>query len=293
MGAHHAVRHRRAPYPRALAVAALLLIGMGLLSASPAFAATGTYVRFAQLTNIDAGAELVISSLADRAETVVIPGQRYGGLSEYRRIEPGEYVVGPRPAGSTMSPAVSTILEAMPGTTYTLAAVGDQAGIEMATFVDDLTPPPPGQASIRVINAAPPAPALDVRWLGAEPLALGLVRGDASGYRPTAAGQVTLTVGPPGGATSALPVTVTANQIATVVVVNQAGALTTDVHVDADGPVVMPPGPVHAGFGGGAGDRVGGMAGAVVFGALGLAAAGLSAGLGRRKARTRHRSARA
>ena len=287
MGAHRAARHRPSTTARTLAVAAVLLVAMGVLSVSPAAAATGTYVRLAQLTEGRPGTELVISSVADRADTVVIPSVDYGTLSEYRRIEPGAYVVGLRPEGDTMSPSISAVLDTVTGMAYTIAAVDEKVERALKIITDDLTPPPAGQASLRVIDAAPPEPTLDVRVRGGEPLALALPCGEASPYRTVAAGRIVLDVGPPGGATTELPVDVAPNQVAAVVLVAHGGTLTAEVHIDAEGPVAVPPGPVHAGFGG-AEERAGGPAGALAFGGLALAAAAMSAGLGRRTRGARH-----
>ena len=140
----------------------------------------------------------------------------------------------------------------MAGTSYTLAAVGraaNQTGLSVLT--DDLTPPEPGNAKLRVIGAAPNAPTLDVRGPGGD-LALGLPYAGASGYRNLPAGATTLVVGPPGGATVDLPVTLAPNQVASVVLVDRGGAIAADLRVDAEGPTQVPPGAIKAGFGGAA-----------------------------------------
>ena len=47
------------------------------------------------------------------------------------------------------------------GSSYTLASVGAADKRGLTVFTDDLTAPPAGQARVRVINAAPPAPVLE------------------------------------------------------------------------------------------------------------------------------------
>ena len=130
-----------------------------------------------------AGSDLVLSSVSDPQRSVTIPGIGYGALSEYRLIQPGDYVVGLTPKGSSGTPTVNLTLNAMSGESYTLAAVtkaANQTGLSVLT--DDLTPPEPGDAKLRIIGAAPSAPTLDVRGPGGD-LALGLPYAGASGYR--------------------------------------------------------------------------------------------------------------
>ena len=148
-------------------------------------------------------------------------------------------------------------------------------------LTDDLAPPEPGNAKIRVIGAAPSAPTLDVRGPGGD-IALGLPYAQASGYRTVPAGPSTLTVGPPGGAAVDLPITLAPNQVASVVLVDRGGAIAADVRVDAEGPAQIPPGAIKAGFGGAVPGQPGEATGVITFGVLAVAAAALSGVLSRR-----------
>ena len=292
MGSHRSGSRRSESHlPIRPALAAALTVALGIaamLLAAPASASAGTYVRLAQLTEDMAGSDLVLSSVSDPQRSVTIPGIGYGALSEYRLIEPGDYVVGLTPEGSSGSPTVNLTLNAMAGESYTLAAVtkaANQTGLSVLT--DDLTPPEPGNAKLRIIGAAPSAPTLDVRGPGGD-LALGLTYAGASGYRNLPAGATTLQVGPPGGSAVQLPITLAPNQVASVVLVDRDGALAADLRVDAEGPTQMPPGAIKAGFGGAAGESDG-SAGVIVFSALALAAAGLARVLARRTRSARPR----
>jgi uncharacterized protein DUF4397 len=280
MGSHRAAT-RSALHPRMAAAGALAFMIMALLSAAPASAATGTYVRFAQLTEDMAGNELLLSSVSDPQRSVTIPGLTYGGLSEYRLVQPGDYVAGIAPKGSAGTPAVSLTLNAMSGGAYTLAAVGKSSKTGLSILTDDLAPPEPGNAKIRVIGAAASAPTLDVRGPGGE-IALGLPYAQASAYRSVPAGPSTLTVGAPGGATASLPINVAANQVASVVLVDRGGAIAADVRVDAEGPAQIPPGAIKAGFGGAVAGQPSEATGVITFGVLAAAAAVLSRVLSRR-----------
>lgn len=294
MGLHHPRSRRR---PRAFAVpttvallTALLVMPAALSSAPPAEAATGTYVRLAQLTDVMPDTELVISSVADPRRSVTIAGTGYGSVSAYRRVEAGDYVVAVRSKGTDKPALVSTTLNAMVGESYTLGAVGDKEPSGLKIFTDDLTPPAAGRAKMRVIDAAPPAPVLDVRGPGDAPFALGLAHGTASGYREVMAGTVLLAAGPPGAPAADLPITVGANQVVSVVLVSRGGAIDSRVQVDAAGPTTVPPGPVDAGYGGTAGERPGAAAGAVALAVLAAAATGLAMRLGRKTGASKRQS---
>ncbi len=297
MGLHHSPAASPRSRPRAYAVAtllasltALLMVPAALSSAPRAEAATGTYLRLAQLTDAMPDTELIVSSVADPRSSVTVAGTGYGSVSAYRRIEPGDYVVAVRPKGSSTPPLVSTTLNAMVGESYTLGAVGDKEPSGLKIFTDDLTPPAAGQAKVRVIDAAPPAPVLDVTGPGGTPFALGLAHGSASDYRQVPAGPVVLAAGAPGAPETALPITVAANQVVSVVLVSNGGGIATRVQVDAEGPTAMPPGPVDAGYGGAAGERPGALAGGLAFALLAAAATGLALRLGRKTGGGRQRA---
>ena len=284
MGVHRAVPARRSIGTRA-AVAAVLLVVLGGGFATPAAASNGTYLRLAHLDDQMAAGELVVSSVADPGRQIRIPGPEYGGLSEYQPIEPGSYVISVRAAGTDGPSLLSTSLDVMAGSAYTLATVGARAGERgLRVFVDDLSAPPPGQGRLRVINAA--APTVDART-AQEPIAAGLPRGEVSEYRTVPAGTTTLAVVGAGRPSTDLAVTVEPNQVVSVVLVDRDGAVAARPRIDAGGPPAVPPGPVHAGFGGAAGDRPAGGPGVVVFLMLTVGAAAVSTHLARRTARRR------
>lgn len=106
--------------------------------------------------------------------------------------------------------------------------------------------------------------------------------GDASPYRDVAPGTLDLSVGAPGTPGTTLPVTVAPNQVASVVLTSGDGGPRARLVVDAGGPAVVPPGPVHAGFGGAAGPAPGAAIGSGVLAVLAAVAAGVSVRLSRR-----------
>jgi Domain of unknown function (DUF4397) len=260
-------------------LAFLLLVAALLVGPLPAGAATGTLMRLAQLTPDLKGVELTVSSVDNPKKTVMIAALGYGELSQYQALEPGDYVIAVRDPSSSEPSMIGRTIAVKPGTAYTVASVSAKADEGVAVFTDDLTPPPSDRARVRVINAAPPAPVLDV-----QPLAPGLACGQAGPYQEVAAGPLQLTVGPPGAAGTPVPVTLAANQVASIVLTGDSGAPQARVVVDAGGPAVVPPGPVHAGFGGMAGPRPGGAVGSIVLVLLAAVAGGVSVRLARRSA---------
>ena len=284
MPARHLARPAAAPRRRVAAVGsgvlALLLFGLGLAlaPASAAAAAATSMLRLAQLDPDQGNLELSVSSVADPAQMVLIASLGYGELSDYRNLEAGDYVIATRKAGSTEPPMVAKTVSVQAGTTTTVATVGAEGGV--TTFTDDLSAPDPTQARARVINAA--APQVDVRGPAGEDIASGLARGAAGPYSTLAPGEVRLSVTPDGAPAAELPVTLGANEVSSIVLTSNDGALRARVVVDAGGPPVVPPGPVHAGFGGAAAEqnpyRV---AGSAVLIVLAAAAALVSARLAR------------
>jgi hypothetical protein len=124
---------------------------------------------------------------------------------------------------------------------------------------DDLAPPPPGKARLRVISAAAAAKSLDVFRAGGPPLPAKLPSASTSGYVDVAAGATTLEVAPNGGTRTAQPVTLAAGSVYSVVVLDKAGGgLVVRTVLDAASTGVTPVGGVETGAGGAA-PAVGGL----------------------------------
>lgn len=264
MGVHRAPRsHRLRP------LLAPLLVVLAAVSAAPASAApaTDTYLRLAQLSPAAPGTDLVVSSVADPGRSVTIPGVGYGGVTAYRRIEPGDYVLGRRPAGSTAPPRVGTTLDVMAGYAYTVGVLGEGTTV----LVDDLAAPPPGLARLRVIDATTAAASLSVRGPGGAVVADGLERGTAGAYRPVPAGRVVLEVAVGSAPATRVPVEVSPNQVVSVLLVTGTGGVQARVQVDSEGPPA------------GGAEPVRGAAGPVVLALLAVAAFALSLRSGRRR----------
>ena len=248
-----APRRRAAAAGTGVVALLLLVLGLALAPTPPATAADATsMLRLGQLDPDQGNLELTVSSVANPKNTVLIAALGYGELSGYQPVEEGDYVVATRPAGSSEPPMVAKTISVRPGTASTVATVGGSAEGGITSFTDDLTAPDPTKARLRVINAAPPAAQLDVRGPSGEQVAVGLALGAAGSYTTLPPGESRLLVGPPGAPAVEVPVTLKANEVSSVVLTSGGGAVQARVVVDAAGSPVVPPGPVHAGFGGAA-----------------------------------------
>lgn len=291
-------RHRKpgTTRPRRLAgaivsggVSLLLLAAALLVGPLPALAQTpeagpvsGTLVRLAQLQPDLMDVELAMASVADSRTNVVSGTLRYGDVAAYRMVEPGDYVVTMRPAGSTEPPKVSKTVSVQRDMVYTIAAVRHEVTPDdIGVFTDDLAAPAPGKSRVRVVNAVSPPPELDVRDANDQPVALALPLAQASPYLEVAPGAMQWKVGPPSGPATSLSFGVGPNQVASVVLTGEGGEPRATVVVDAGGPAEVPPGPVHAGFGGTAGPAPGGAVGSAVLALLAAVAGGVSLRLAR------------
>jgi Domain of unknown function (DUF4397) len=267
----------------AVAVVAVALTGLLVGSGAAAAADGSAYVRLAHLSPDTPQVDVYVAAVADPAASFVVPGVGYGAVSQYRPVRPGSYVVSMRAAGAAPDspPVISTTVDARPGGAYTIAGTGMNAGLGLTVLDDSVATPPGGQASVRVVNAAVSAPAVDVGPAGKPAWATGVRFASATDYRDCPLGDWTLTVTSGGRPATTLPVKLAANSSYTVLLVDQNGALAAQVYRDTTGPGVVPVGGVNTGMGGTAGV---GFGLAAILGALVAALAGglLTRRIGRR-----------
>jgi hypothetical protein len=238
------------------ALAAGLLLSIGAF-ATPAQAASGAtaYLRAAHFSPETPGVDVYLTSFAGGTTKLWLANVGYGAVSPYRRLSPGVYAVAMRPHGAAAStpPVLKWTLHAEPGAAYTAAGVGTNKTLHAVVLHDDLSMPPPGQARIRVIQAADRTPSLDVRVQPTPTLASGLKFGSASGYAGVGAGtrQVVVT-GTGSSLTTHSTVSLPSGSVHSLVVLNanHGGGITTEIVTDAAGAPTMPTGAVPAGGGG-------------------------------------------
>lgn len=234
-------------------VLAALALLLSVLVVTPASAATGTYLRLAHLSPDTPTVDVLVTSFS--GQTIGLKGVSYGDVSTYQRIEPGTYTVAMRLAGAPESspPVVSGTLEAKDGAAYTAAGLGPRAQLAVSVLADDLTPPAAGQARIRVVQGAEQAGDVAVRWNGA-PVADGVRFGSATDYYSVPAGKGTFDIAPTGGATVPVDLDLTTGAVYSMILVQRADGLGTELRTDASGPGAVPTGGIDTGLGGTATD---------------------------------------
>jgi hypothetical protein len=176
-------------------------------------------------------------------------------------------------------------VDARPGGAYTVAGVGMSAELGLAVLSDKLETPAAGKASVRVINGAPSAPAVDVGPANGPTWAGPVKFGTDTPYVDVPLGTWNLKVtSPDGGPELTTPCQLDANSTYTVLLVDRGGALKAELLTDSAGSAVVPSGGVNAGYGGMA-DRVGvdpaALAGVLIM----VVAAGLVLAVWQRRAR--------
>ena len=73
-----------------------------------------------------------------------------------------------------------------------MALLGEQASPRLATLTDDLTPPDPGTARVRVLSGSSDSTALSVKAVGGPEIASDVVLGQTTGYASVPDGSWTL-----------------------------------------------------------------------------------------------------
>ncbi len=244
-------------------------------------------LRLAHLSPDTPNVDVYVASVSDPARSFVVPGVGYGAVSPYQPLPSGSYVISMRGAGAAPdSPAViSTSVDARPGGAYTVAGVGMSAELGLAVLSDKLETPAAGKASVRVINGAASAPAVDVGPADGPTWAGPVKFGTDTPYVDVPLGTWNLKVtSPDGGPELTTPCQLDANSTYTVLLVDRGGALKAELLTDSAGSAVVPSGGVNAGYGGMA-DRVGvdpvALAGVLIM----VVAAGLVLAVWQRRAR--------
>lgn len=144
-----------------LALGAFTLLSVGCGSDGDGVQSSGAIVETAQVRVVHASPDApAVDVLVD--DQVALSGVPYKGVSGYLTVDaendPNFKV---NAAGTT-----TTVIDATPdlatGSQYTLLAVGELAAIEPLLLLDDTTEPAAGFLKVRVLHAAPTAPAVDV-----------------------------------------------------------------------------------------------------------------------------------
>ncbi len=260
------VRRRLTPLLAVLATTFLALGGAGTATAAttPTQTNPSAFVRVGHLAP-GLGPVDVYLAPDGGAQARVVEKAPYGVISGYETLAPGGYTLSMRAAGAPRSsPALlSAPVSTKAGTSYTVLVTGTPANLVTRVVSDDLTPPPPGDARVRLVQGSPAATKLTVTAVQGPVLARDVAYGTATGYGSVPQGRWTLKVTNADGSsamTAAPVVDLVAGTVNSLVVTDSpdgrfvVNAVTDSTGIDA---AVTPGGGVETGGGGTATDLVG------------------------------------
>lgn len=181
----------------------------------------------------------------------VLKDVSYGNVSAYMAVSPGQYTVAMRGFGAPASsaPALASSFTVSGRTAYTVAALGPDPGLRVEVLKDQMSPPT-GKTLVRVMQASLKEHKVTVSY-GPHILARDLGFGIATPYTAVPPGVQTVQFTASGQHT-AIPVTLTADTVHTIVVLDDSSGLKVDALTDAAGSQIMPKGGASAGLGGAA-----------------------------------------
>ena len=244
---------------RAAAVLMTFLTALVLATATaPGAAAQGTagdtgWVRLAHLSPNTPEVDVRLTSFTT-GEEILLEDVGYGTLSDFQRVPAGTYNVSMVPAAAPADapPVITETVNVAAGSAYSVIAVGMRENLTATVLSDDLTPPPPGQAKVRLVQAASRAPVVDVSVVNGPQLAQGAQFATATGYATVPAQQWTVRVQPTEGSVepTTADLALEPGSTTTVLVLDDpAGGITVRSSADSASMAQMPSGGVDTGAG--------------------------------------------
>jgi hypothetical protein len=236
-------------------LAAVIGIAAGATLAGAPASAVGAvgYVRLAHLSPDTPAVDVYLTSLSGAIPPKVFHAVGYGVVSDYLTVPVGAYAVAMRAQGSPPAspPVLSADVTVAAGAAYTVAGVGRFSGLGIKVIQDDLSPPPAGQAKVRVVQASVRDPLLTIS-AGGNAIASNVPFASTTAYYNVPGGSLSLTLQPePSGTATTKAVVLGAGSVYSVIVLDgAAGALNVVVHTDAVGQGKVPTGGVGTGAGG-------------------------------------------
>ncbi len=244
------------------AVAALL--GGPVAGAVPADAAAAASQGWVRCANLSPGTpeDIYLYPFGNPAHPTVLRHVGYGAVSDYMPVSVGQYTVAMRPVGAPASspPSVSTSFMVSAATNYTVASIGSVSGRRLEVLQDQMAGPAgsTGDVLVRVIQASVKQPQITVS-VGSDVLARQLAFGSATQYQAVRPGTPTVAFTAAGGH-AAMPVTLAAGSVHTIVVLDGTSGLKIDNLTDAAVRPAAPRGGAATGLGGTAPDGGPGLA---------------------------------
>ena len=231
-------------------LAMLATVTLPGLGAAPAWASPGTgWVRLAHLSPNAPPVDVYLYSFGDPTARLVLHHVSYGMVSPYQELPSGDYTVSMRAAGATASakPLLSTGFWVGAGDAYTVAGMGPASGLRLQVLKDALAVPG-RRVLVRVIQASLRQHIVRVT-LGRRVLAGKLRFASTTPYQAVAAGtRVARVVGE--GAAASLRLSLRADTVHTLVVLDGPGHLRITNLEDAAGSQADPSGGAATGLGG-------------------------------------------
>ena len=232
----------------------ILALTAGLLGAGTAAVAAPVtpdvgYLRLAHLSPNTPPVDVYLYSFGHARAMVVLKHVGYGTVSPYETVAGGEYTVAMRGAGAAPSskPVLSATINIAPGSAYTVAGMGPNAGLRLQVIRDRLTAPA-DRALVRVIQASLRQHQVTVR-VGGRALSRDQAFATVSSYHSLSPGTWTVrATGAGEHATATIPLA--ADGIYTLVVLDRGNHLAITALPDAAGSSRAPIGGAATGLGG-------------------------------------------
>jgi hypothetical protein len=243
-------------YLARLATVPLLLAGFGaaiavaspVASAAPLASQDG-WVRIAHMSPEAPAMDMYLYPFGDPSDPTVLKDVAYGDVSAYMALAPGQYTVAMRgfDAPATSRPALVSSFMVSAKTAYTVAALGPDPGLRVEVLVDQMASSH-GKTLVRVVQASLKQHSVSVSY-GSTVLAKQLGFSAVTPYTAVAPGAHTVKLTGSGDPTT-MTLTLTADTVHTIVVLDGPSGLKADELTDAVGTAVLPKGGAATGFGG-------------------------------------------
>lgn len=237
-----------------VAALALLLLGVAPAQADQSTPPGKAWVRAAHLVPGIGATRIDLVPAAGGATSIAMsPSASYGDVTQYQKIDPGDYTVYVRPQGATLdtAPMLQRAFTVVAGKATTLAVLGTVDAPRLVALDDDLTPPAADTARVRVLPAASHAQTVSVTAMNGPTLTTGAVIGQATPYTSVPAGNWTLDLAYNTGLSASQTVALASGSVYTAVILDSGtDSVQLKVITDAAGAMATPAGAAATGEGG-------------------------------------------
>jgi Domain of unknown function (DUF4397) len=241
--------------PAVLLASAALLVAISASASAASSAASTGWIALGNLSATPTPLDIYLYSSGSSSPQVVDHGVAYGTVLPYLPVSAGAYSVKMRTAGSSASsnPVWSVSLTVKAGGVYDVVPLRTSAQAGQLTVIDNNLTTPTGKSLVRVIQADVDLGQVTFHCSCAAgapgDITTNAAPGTVSAQTPIPPGTWTMTASG-SGATTSLPVTLTAGTVHTEVVIAAAGGVEILNVTVAAGAGVAPTGGVSTGFGG-------------------------------------------